>query len=182
MASSVALAFSKVIDPKNPLYLDDSCTGDIIDWEFGMPTLEKRNLDTSNCKQKDGHESKTSSSAQEKDLKYTTKNVISNNLKSKNKKLSEFKFVDPDEIIDPATLNNESVSDKDDDDNASENSDSSSDSSLRPYDLSDDDTDLKKKISQLVDVVGALRKSDDVDGVSHLNSSVICSLRFFLNE
>ncbi|KAK4568904.1 hypothetical protein RGQ29_004357 [Quercus rubra] len=165
MASSVALAFSKVIDPKNPLYLDDSCTGDIIDWEFGMPTLEKRNLDTSNCKQKDGHESKTSSSAQEKDFKYTAKNVISNNLKSKNKKLSEFKFVDPDEIIDPATLNNESVSDKDDDDNASENSDSSSDSSLQPYDLSDDDTDLKKKISQLVDVVGALRKSDDADGV-----------------
>nr|POE72637.1 telomere length regulation protein tel2 like [Quercus suber] len=165
MASSVALAFSKVIDPKNPLYLDDSCTGDIIDWEFGMPTLEKRNLDTSNCKQKDGHESKTSSSAQEKDFKYTTKNVTSNNLKSKNKKLSEFKFVDPDEIIDPATLNNESVSDKDDVDNASENSDSSSDSSLQPYDLSDDDTDLKKKISQLVDVVGALRKSDDADGV-----------------
>ncbi|XP_075662272.1 uncharacterized protein LOC142631834 isoform X2 [Castanea sativa] len=165
MASSVALAFSKVIDPKNPLYLDDSCTGDIIDWEFGMPTPEKRNLDTSNCKQKDGHESKTSSSAQEKDFKYTAKNVISNNLKSKNKKLSEFKFVDPDEIIDPATLNNESVSDKDDDDNASENSDSSSDSSLQPYDLSDDDTDLKKKISQLLDVVGALRKSDDVDGV-----------------
>ena len=182
MASSVALVFSKVIDPKNPLYLDDSCTGDIIDWEFGMPTPEKRNLDASNCKQKDGHESKTSSSAQEKDLKYTTKNVISNNLKSKNKKLSEFKFVDPDEIIDPATLNNESVSDKDDDDNASENSDSSSDSSLQPYDLSDDDTDLKKKISQLVDVVGALRKSDDVDGVSHLNSSVICSLKFFFNE
>ena len=179
MASSVALAFSKVIDPKNPLYLDDSCTGDIIDWEFGMPTPEKRNLDTSNFKQKDGHESKTSSSAQEKDFKYTAK---SKNLKSKNKILSEFKFVNPDEIIDPATLNNESVSDKDDDDNASENSDSSSDSSLRPYDLSDDDTDLKKKISQLVDVVGALRKSDDVDGVSHLNSSVICSLKFFLNE
>ncbi|XP_030937275.1 telomere length regulation protein TEL2 homolog [Quercus lobata] len=165
MASSVALAFSKVIDPENPLYLDDSCTGDIIDWEFGMPTPEKRNLDTSNCKQKDGHESKTSSSAQEKDFKYTAKNVISNNLKRKNKKLSEFKFVDPDEIIDPATLNNESVSDKDDDDNASENSDSSSDSSLQPYDLSDDDTDLKKKISQLVDVVAALRKSDDADGV-----------------
>ena len=57
-----------------------------------------------------------------------------------------FKFVDPDEIIDPATLNNESVSDKDDDDNASENTDSLSDSSLQPYDLSNDDPDLKKKI------------------------------------
>lgn len=51
-----------------------------------------------------------------------------------------------------------------------ENSDVSSDSSLPPYDLSDDDTDLKIKFSQLVDVVGALRKSDDADGVSKLSA------------
>lgn len=165
MASTVALVFSKVIDPKNPLYLDDSCTSDIIDWEFGLATPEKGNLDTSNCTEKDVHESKTSSLAQAKDFNYTANNGISRPVKSKNKKLPEFKFVDPDEIIDPVTLNNEPVSDKDDDDNASENSDSSSDSSLQPYDLSDDATDLKRNISQLVDVVGALRKSDDADGV-----------------
>ncbi|KAE8663382.1 electron transfer flavoprotein-ubiquinone oxidoreductase [Hibiscus syriacus] len=77
---------------------------------------------------------------------------------------SEFSLVDPDEIIHQATLNYESASDENDDDNASQNSDSS-DSSLQPYDLTDDDTDLKRKFSQLVDVVGALRKSDDADGV-----------------
>jgi telomere length regulation protein len=105
MASSVALVFSKVIDPKNPLYLDDSCTSDIIDWEFGLATPEKGNLDTSNCTEKDVHESKTSSLAQAKDFNYTANNGISRPVKSKNKKLSEFKFVDPDEIIDPVTLN-----------------------------------------------------------------------------
>ena len=134
MASSVALEFYKVIDPKNPLYLDDSCTGDIIDLEIELSTPEKRNLDASNCKQKDVHESKTFSSAQEKDFKYTAKNLIGNNLKRKNMKLSEFKFFNPDEIIDPVTLNNESVSENDDD-NASESFDFSCDSSLQPYDL-----------------------------------------------
>ncbi|PPD82250.1 hypothetical protein GOBAR_DD20807 [Gossypium barbadense] len=108
MASTIALVFSKVVDPKNPLYLDDSCNGETIDWEFGLTTSEKGSF----------------------------------GVKSKSKKSSEFSLVDPDEIIDPATLNYES-----------------------PYDLTDDDTDLKRKISQLVDVVGALRKSDDADGV-----------------
>ncbi|KAG6683870.1 hypothetical protein I3843_12G034800 [Carya illinoinensis] len=164
MASSVALVFSKVIDPKNPLYLDDSCSGDIIDWEFGLATPDKGNLDASDCPEKDVLKSKASILAPESDFNHTANRGISNNVKSKTKKLSEFKFVDPDEIIDPVTLNHEPVSDIDDD-NASENSESSSDSSLQPYDLLDDDTDLKRKLSQLVDVVGALRKSDDADGV-----------------
>ncbi|KAI4343658.1 hypothetical protein L6164_010980 [Bauhinia variegata] len=87
-------------------------------------------------------------------------------VKGKKKKLLEFNVPDPDEIIDPASLNLESFSDDDDDDDSgSENSDASSDSSLQPYDLSDDDSDLKRKFSQLTDVVAALRKSDDADGV-----------------
>lgn len=165
MASSVALVFSKVIDPKNPLYLDDSCGGDIIGWEFGLANPGKGNLDILDCTDKDIQKGKTSSFAPERDLNSKANDGISNNVKSKTKKLSDFKFVDPDEIIDLVTLNDELVSDRDDDDNASENSDSSSDSSLQPYDLTDDDTDLKRKFSHLVDVVGALRKSDDVDGV-----------------
>lgn len=174
MASSVALVFSKVIDPKNPLYLDDSCGGDIIGWEFGLANSGKGNLDILDCTDKDIQKGKTSSFAPERDLNSKANDGISNNVKSKTKKLSDFKFVDPDEIIDPVTLNDELVSDRDDDDNASENSDSSSDSSLQPYDLTDDDTDLKRKFSHLVDVVGALRKSDDVDGVS-------CSLVIFFS-
>lgn len=174
MASSVALVFSKVIDPKNPLYLDDSCGGDIIGWEFGLANPGKGNLDILDCADKDIQKGKTSSFAPERDLNSKANDGTSNNVKSKTKKLSDFKFVDPDEIIDPVTLNDELVSDRDDDDNASEHSDSSSDSSLQPYDLTDDDTDLKRKFSHLVEVVGALRKSDDVDGVS-------CSLVIFFS-
>ncbi|XP_047079718.1 uncharacterized protein LOC124690372 [Lolium rigidum] len=35
MASAVALTFSKIVDPKNPLYLDDDCSENV-DWEFGV--------------------------------------------------------------------------------------------------------------------------------------------------
>ncbi|XVF08761.1 hypothetical protein REPUB_Repub07fG0030800 [Reevesia pubescens] len=164
MASTIALVFSKVVDPKNPLYLDDSCNGESIDWEFGLTTTEKGSLSISNA-EKPIDETGTSTTLKlTKDFTHTADGRKGDNRKSKSKKASEFSLVDPDEIIDPATLNYESASDENDDDGASENSDSS-DSSLQPYDLSDDDTDLKRNISQLVDVVGALRKSDDADGV-----------------
>lgn len=173
MASSVALVFSKVIDPKNPLYLDDSCTGDTIDWEFGLSTPETGTLGTSNCIQQgiDNPETSTTS-VLEKGLTCKASDGIASNVKSKNRKSYEPKLVDPDEIIDPVTLNYESGSDDDENDSASESSDVSSESSLQPYDLSDDDTDLKRKFSQLVDVVAALRKSDDADGVSKPSSLV----------
>ncbi|GMQ09859.1 hypothetical protein CsSME_00053096 [Camellia sinensis var. sinensis] len=168
MASSIALVFSKIIDPENPLYLDDSCSGEIIDWEFGLATPVKGMLTTSQCIDKDINKVKTCSALlSEKEFNNTANSRVRNNDKAGKSKLSEFKLVDPDEIIDPATLNKELVSgeEEEDDDGASENSDASSDSSLQPYDLSDDDTDLKRKLSHLVDVVGALRKSDDADGV-----------------
>ncbi|KAK8586451.1 hypothetical protein V6N13_010043 [Hibiscus sabdariffa] len=155
MASAIALVFSKVLDPKNPLYLDDSCNGESIDWEFGLTTSEKGSLSISNAENK----------IDETGTSQTAGSGKGSDVKSKSKKSSVFSLVDPDEIIDPATLNYEPVSDEnDDDDDASQNSDSS-DSSLQPYDLTDDDADLKRKFSQLVDVAGALRKSDDADGV-----------------
>ncbi|XP_024025007.1 telomere length regulation protein TEL2 homolog isoform X1 [Morus notabilis] len=169
MASSVALVFSKVIDPKNPLYLDDSCSGETIDWEFGLTTSEKGPLTTTNCVGSGVNVKSSSTSELEKDVNHLPDDDIRNKVKRKKEKVSEYKLVDPDEIIDPINLNCDSGSDKDDydddDDTRSENSDTSSDSSLQPYDLSDDDTDLKRKFTQLVDVVGALRKSDDADGV-----------------
>lgn len=76
-------------------------------------------------------------------------------------------LIDPDEIVDLGTLKFDSSGKSDDD--ASESSDSSDDSSLQPYDLTDDDSDLKKPLSNLVDVVGALGKSDDADGVRCAN-------------
>ncbi|KAJ8752074.1 hypothetical protein K2173_001101 [Erythroxylum novogranatense] len=163
MASNIALVFSKVIDPSNPLYLDDSGAGETIDWELGLIKPPKGTLSfaTSN----NSETKKVANSEPESNLSCTINDRMCKNLKGQIKRSSEFKLVDPDEIIDPATLNYESVSDSDEDDDVSQTSESSSDSSLQPYDLRDDDTDLKKNITQLVDVVKALRKSDDADGV-----------------
>ncbi|KAH0719745.1 hypothetical protein KY284_004775 [Solanum tuberosum] len=165
MASSVALAFSKVIDPQNPLYLDDSCHEEAIDWDFGLLTPEKRLL--ASPTDRDGNKG-CSTTVAGKVLNTIAAASTHDNVTTKTKKLFGFEAVDPDEIIDPASLNNEVDSSNDDDDdgdNASETSEYSNDSSLQPYDLSDDGADLKRNFSQLVDVIGALRKSDDADGV-----------------
>ncbi|KAK3040594.1 hypothetical protein RJ639_026915, partial [Escallonia herrerae] len=161
MASSIAFVFSKIIDPNNPLRLDDNCTEDNIDWEFGLAT-PKKGID---CTKVDNYEAEGCTGLEpEKEFNNTAESEMGSNVKGRKKKVSEFKLIDPDEVIDPVTLNDESVSVYGDDD-ASESSETTSDSSLQPYDLSDDDTDLRKKFSHLVDVVGALRKSDDADGV-----------------
>ncbi|XP_047153863.1 telomere length regulation protein TEL2 homolog isoform X2 [Vigna umbellata] len=166
MASCVALALSKIIDPKNPLYLDDSCSEETIDWEFGFTILKKGNVAASNCGEKGIEETKTSTvSGPEKDTNSPSNKGKSTHVKGK-KKLLKFNVLDPDEIIDPASLNHDSDENEEDvDDSGSENSYSSSDSSLQPYDLEDDDSDLKRKFSQLAEVVAALRKSDDAEGV-----------------
>lgn len=168
MAGNVALVLSKVIDPKNPLYLDDSCTGETIDWELGLNDLKKGTLVAVNHKEKGVDETKLFTVADlERGSDSPSGKEKATNKKGK-KKLLEFNVLDPDEIIDPASLNTESDFDDDDnDDSGSEHSYSSSDSSLQPYDLSDDDSDLRKRISQLADVVTALRKTDDADGVSY---------------
>lgn len=180
MASSVALAFSKVIDPQNPLYLDDSCHEEAIDWDFGLLTPEKRLL--ASPTDRDGNKG-CSTTVAGKVLNIIAAASTHDNVTTKTKKLFGFEAVDPDEIIDPASLNNEVDSSNDDDDdgdNASETSEYSNDSSLQPYDLSDDGADLKRNFSQLVDVIGALRKSDDADGVSskflypYIRQSVEC--------
>ncbi|KAL9314031.1 hypothetical protein ACSQ67_019483 [Phaseolus vulgaris] len=167
MASCVALALSKIIDPKNPLYLDDSCSeGETIDWEFGFTIPKKGNLAASNCGEKGIKGTKISTvSGPERDIDSPSNKGRSIHVKGK-KKLLDFNALDPDEIIDPASLNLESDDNEEDvDDSASENSYSSSDSSLQPYDLEDDDSDLKRNFSQLAEVVAALRKSDDAEGV-----------------
>jgi telomere length regulation protein len=167
MANNIALALSKILDPKNPLYLEESCNGETIDWEFGFTDPKKRTPSASNSRNIGVEETQISTvSGSERDSGSLPNKEKGISVKGK-KKLLDFNVLDPDEIVDPGSLNLESDtnSEVDDDDSASENSYSSSDSSLQPYDLSDDDSDLKRKISQLSDVVAALRKSDDADGV-----------------
>ncbi|GAB2267573.1 hypothetical protein Dimus_002553 [Dionaea muscipula] len=52
--------------------------------------------------------------------------------KARNKMPIKYKLVDPDEVIDPTTLNGSQLSDEEHDENASENSETSSDLSLEP--------------------------------------------------
>ncbi|KAH6799566.1 hypothetical protein C2S51_036050 [Perilla frutescens var. frutescens] len=162
MASSIALVFSKIIDPNNPLYLDDSCQEETVDWDFGLATPKQDPVATTvSCKTHERENSSTLVPGNEIQ-KSGEKGVRTS--KSRKNKESTFNLIDPDEIIDPAKLNNEYTF-QEESDYGSEDSDTSSESSLQPYDLTDDDADLKRKFTQLVDVVGALRKSDDAEGV-----------------
>lgn len=165
MASSIALVFSKIIDPNNPLYLDDSCQEEIIDWDFGLATPAEVPVSTTVLGEEKTHERDSSSTlvSVNEIQKGGEKGVHTS--KSRKNKESAFNLIDPDEIIDPAKLNNEYAF-QEESDYASDDSETSSVSSLQPYDLTDDDADLKRKFTQLVDVVGALRKSDDAEGVS----------------
>ncbi|KAG0456568.1 hypothetical protein HPP92_024356 [Vanilla planifolia] len=149
MGSSIALAFSKVVDPANPLYLEDSCHEDM-DWEFGLLSLTKE--------PRGANENKF------------------NNIESKNlhrdadhsgfgKKLKKVKDEPRYNTTKVSESGSRHVNDNDSSDDESKNSQASSDSSLQPYDLSDDDIDLKKRITQLADIIAALRKPDDSDGI-----------------
>ncbi|KAJ4896873.1 embryo defective 2423 [Raphanus sativus] len=161
MASSIAFMFSKVIDPKNLLYLDDSFTGNAIDWESELQTTVGRVRPITSSMENEDGETKTSASLTD------VNNSSRRDKKKKDRKskdIANFVLADPDEIVDLATLNCGTESDKDDD-NASVSSDNSSVTSLEPYDLLDDDKDLGKQFTHLVDVVGALRKTNDANGV-----------------
>lgn len=165
MASSVALVFSKIIDPNNPLYLDDSCQEETIDWDFGLATPRDAPATTTVPGEEKTQERETTSTlVSGHEIQKSGENGVCTS-KSRKKKELALNLIDPDEIIDPAELNNEYTL-QEESDYASEGSETSSNSSLQPYDLTDDDADLKRKFTQLVDVVGALRKSDDAEGVS----------------
>ncbi|XP_078172745.1 telomere length regulation TEL2 family protein isoform X2 [Carex rostrata] len=139
MASAIALTFSKVVDPKNPLYLDDNQC-DVVDWEFEVLTQKKVITTTSRKKQ------------------------ITNKPKTPLPKTSREKLSDKKETRSSILI--EEISDKGvEDEDKDYNSDCSSDTSLEPYDLSDDDSDLNKNFTQLGDIVAALKKTDDPDGV-----------------
>jgi telomere length regulation protein len=148
MASAVALTFSKVVDPKNPLYLDDNHS-EVVNWEFGILTQQKAITTSSSKKQ------------------------IINKPKPTFTEKSREKLSDRKETRNSILI--EEISDKGvEDEEKDYNSDSLSDTSMEPYDLSDDDSDLNKNFTQLGDIVAALRKPDDPDGVS--DALFICLL------
>lgn len=157
MASAVALTFSKVVDSKNPLYLDDNCCENV-DWDFGVlsPKEIKAPLQTVESKTKPkARENKRNAGEKAKAIKHEIPDV--------RVKIVEINSVDHDQMSDTAT---DGQFEEEECDEENMDMDAYSDSSLEPYDLTDDDTDLQKKISHLSDLAAALRKSDDPDGVS----------------
>ncbi|PKU67816.1 telomere length regulation protein TEL2 homolog [Dendrobium catenatum] len=162
MGCSIALAFSRVVDPAKPLYLDDICCENI-DWEFGLISLTKKQeahgISIDNAELKISQSDRGHSYFDKKQ-----KNVKDKGSQSKIKILEVRKNVS-DKSIDPALLKSVHEDDEEVSDDESKHSEASSDSSLQPYDLSDDDTDLQKRFSQLADVSAALRKPDDPDGI-----------------
>ncbi|KAJ1279830.1 hypothetical protein BS78_04G185600 [Paspalum vaginatum] len=149
MASAIALTFSKVVDPKNPLYLDENCCENV-DWEFGILSPKEINAPL---------QAVESRKKPRTPIKHDITDV-------RGAKIVEIKL-DHDQISDTAR----SEQFEEEFDGESMNIDASSDSSLEPYDLSDDDTDLQKKFSHLSDLAAALRKPDDPDGVDNALSS-----------
>ncbi|CAL5057312.1 unnamed protein product [Urochloa decumbens] len=163
MASAVALTFSKVVDPKNPLYLDDNCCENV-DWEFGILSPKKIKAPLHAVESKNKPKSRENKrNAGEKKAK-----AIKHDIPDTRAKIVEIKSVDHDQMSD--TVMNGQFEEEECDEE-SMNIDASSDSSLEPYDLSDDDTDLQKKFSHLSDLAAALRKPDDPDGVENALSS-----------
>lgn len=160
MAGSIALVFSKIVDPKNPLYLDDD-TCETVDWEFGIIPRPRKTL-VAPCVGATSDDDPDSPSSKKDNSVADTGKTAYLDTQSKDSKL-----IDPGKIINPATHTIQDLHDEGDD-IESKASETSDDSSLQPYDLSDDDADLQKKVSQLADISAALRKPDDPDGVSYL--------------
>ncbi|EPS65913.1 hypothetical protein M569_08863, partial [Genlisea aurea] len=157
MASAVAFVFSKIIDPGNPLYLDDADQMEVVDWEFGLSTgsATKRSEE-----QTTGKENLQVVMSGKEVRDEGVGGVSTWKAKSEPTRSS----LDPDEVIDPAELNRESHFDDEGDD---ESYDSETSSSLQPYDLTDDAEDPKRRISKLVDLIAAFRKTDDYDAVEN---------------
>lgn len=154
MASSIAMVFSKVIDPNNVLYLDDTCKeSESIDWSFGLIS-SKRRVSSAHSDRKSSREVIVSVGNNDDEIKKKVKMTKSE------LKFAGLSLIDRDESIDTIMTQGEEIQDEDD-----KHSETSNDSSLQPYDLSDDNVDIDKKFSQLVDVAAALRKPDDPDTV-----------------
>lgn len=163
MASSVALVFSKVVDPKNPLYLDDDHC-EIVDWEFGVIPQPRRPVGASHVTGSHPYDLGSLSCKEETSGDAVKQEDGLNVNIAQDTKLKGAGLVDFGKMSNPAMFSDGDLPDEEDD-IESKASEASDDSSLQPYDLSDDDTDLQRKISQLADISVALRKADDPDSV-----------------
>ncbi|KAB8087800.1 hypothetical protein EE612_012221 [Oryza sativa] len=165
MASAIALTFSKVVDPNNPLYLDDNCCENV-EWDFGV--LSPKEITAPSKDVELISKLKPSLPENKKHAGERRAKAIKHDTSENRAKIIEIKSLDSCETSGSAVNGH---FEEEECDEEIMNIDASSDSSLEPYDLSDDDSDLQKKFTQLKDLAAALRKPDDPDGVENALSS-----------
>ncbi|EEE57306.1 hypothetical protein OsJ_07388 [Oryza sativa Japonica Group] len=165
MASAIALTFSKVVDPNNPLYLDDNCCENV-EWDFGV--LSPKEITAPSKDVELISKLKPSLPENKKHAGERRAKAIKHDTSENRAKIIEIKSLDSCETSGSAVNGHFGEEECDEE---IMNIDASSDSSLEPYDLSDDDSDLQKKFTQLKDLAAALRKPDDPDGVENALSS-----------
>lgn len=179
MAKRVALAFSLVIDQANPLLIDeDDKVEDLSDWDqlaSDRPGVGKKQVEHRLPKL----ESLPKNEVLENDMDVIPKDknqVPDQEISSKHGKVkkvkSDLQAYDPDEVIDLGTYVSDGFSDED------AGSESGSDTSLQPYDLSDDESDLErdKLPMKLSDCAVNLRKGDQpelVEGALEVSEKLV---------
>ncbi|KAG8071319.1 hypothetical protein GUJ93_ZPchr0006g44720 [Zizania palustris] len=165
MASAIALTFSKVVDPNNPLYLDDNCCENV-EWDFGV--LSSKEIKAPSHDVELENKPKPSLCENKKPTGEKMVKAIKHDIPDNRAKIIEIKSLDSCEMSGSAL---DGHFEEEECDEEIMDIDASSDSSLEPYDLSDDDTDLQKNFTQLSGLATALRKPDDPDGVENALSS-----------
>ncbi|CAM6129063.1 unnamed protein product [Calypogeia fissa] len=165
MAKRIALAFSTAMDPGNPLLFDESdSVEELRNWEgleqqvgqksFISNTVEKRQIAAKS--ELDEDHNGAISHVDDKEQKRERRR----RRKAKEEKLA-LEEDDPDAIV---KLGEGSL---DDESEESSESDGDSDSELQPYEMSDEDDDVRrgKFVAQLADLAINLRKGDKPDAV-----------------
>jgi telomere length regulation protein len=170
MAKKIALAFSLVIDQKNPLLLDETDKiEDLCDWETCDMRMKAGSIEGQHLEQDATLNNKISETK--------VKKATDNAMKKKKKYEPVSEAFDPDEVIDLRTYTSH-IDDNDDD--SFGGSDSESVCSIQPYSLSDDESDLQREKfpMQLNDCCVNLRKGDQPELVGSFPSN-LCGIKKF---
>jgi hypothetical protein len=169
MAMRIALVFSTAMDPKNPLLFDENDNvEELLDWEGLESNAGQKSITSNNLE-------KQQSPAETKVDNDNADSIDQTIERRRRRKAKEEKLAleedDPDEVV---NLGAEASDDEADDGSESA---SDSDSSLKPYDMSDGDEDTSrgKFVTQLADLATNLRKGDKPDAVSFL--IIVCTLK-----
>ncbi|CAM6043737.1 unnamed protein product [Sphagnum compactum] len=189
MAKRVALAFSLVLNPANPLFLDDGDEiGDLDDWDglhlIGNPSqtrepLEQPGVAAITSSVLDGSkftDDKPGKAHVDPSLKAAAtaadvdKHERRRQIRERRERMA-LEEDDPDAVVNLGedSFNNSAWLDEHGGDGTESDSGSEEGSPLRPYDMSDDDSELERRKLplHLSDCITSLRKGDDPNAVEN---------------